>query len=303
MTKNINTQDSRTRLPELDFFRTIATLLVFAAHFYVVIGEMKRSTGSSFLDRVILNGSVGVDLFFVLSGFLLPFTIYTAKLKGTYSLTKYFKSRLTRIIPAYYFSLLIIILITPAFLITQHGIGNIITHFLFIHHFFPNYHASLSGVAWTLSVEMQFYLILPAIYAISFGSWRRITIMLGCSLLISWTWRYFMFQSGLTDIYEHIYVYDQIVGRIDQFGVGIFMSYLFSHHRQALERLPVALMTAIALLSCALYVVWLQYYTTHMPSIYSTMFSHTQLAAIFGCAMLSSLFMANILRRPQPSDK
>jgi len=145
-------------IPGLDGIRAIAFLLVFSVHTdYVYIGW------------------VGVQLFFVLSGFLI--TDILLRMKDTLRAGGYFKKfygrRFLRIFPLYYFYLLIMFIVTAALIFYGYRINYMRLYqdqlpyaLAYIYNFFnasPAYNGEswLVGHLWSLSVEEQFYLAWP----------------------------------------------------------------------------------------------------------------------------------------------
>src|SRR5580698_8849519 len=103
-------QKSEQHVPALDAVRGLAILLVLLIH----IGENLPAGGNGFVQilRDLLSSCwVGVDLFFVLSGFLITGILY-----DTRSATNFFKAfyvrRFLRIFPLYYGFLLLLIILT-----------------------------------------------------------------------------------------------------------------------------------------------------------------------------------------------
>lgn len=162
--------DANRRIPELDGLRGVAILLVLFFH----------SCGSSnFLPRYLvaiarLSWS-GVDLFFVLSGFLLGGILLDAKASPVYFKTFYAR-RAYRILPLYGLTLAVFWLISAVLNIES---SNAAFHWLFsgafpwyvYATFTQNFAMTVSGtlgsawlgVTWSLAVEEQFYLTLPPI--------------------------------------------------------------------------------------------------------------------------------------------
>lgn len=156
------------RIPGLDGVRGLAILLVVLWHY---VSEHKTHYGfhgqqSDFLVPLNLAWS-GVDLFFVLSGFLIGGILYEAKGSNSYYRTFYLR-RCYRIFPLYFVWLAL-------FLVGLYGTQQHVTlfnhelpvwpYFLFFQNFFiaPN-HTFGPGwmlATWSLAVEEQFYLILP----------------------------------------------------------------------------------------------------------------------------------------------
>ena len=80
-------------LPALTGLRAVAAWLVFIHHFNPFASE------TGFFFGLAQQGYTGVSLFFVLSGFLLPYHYYDAPLTTRAGLSDYFRRRFVRIIP------------------------------------------------------------------------------------------------------------------------------------------------------------------------------------------------------------
>ncbi len=162
------------RVPVLDGLRGIAILLVMVFHFWL-FGIM---TGTALWERVYSSaagmGWVGVDLFFVLSGFLITGILYDSR--GSEHYYRVFYGRRTiRIFPLYYASLALFFWIIPYLLIRFHhrefsDTYNSPTAKLFAWSYLVNWYEGLKGfnvVAlplqhfWSLAIEEQFYLVWP----------------------------------------------------------------------------------------------------------------------------------------------
>jgi peptidoglycan/LPS O-acetylase OafA/YrhL len=153
------------RIPELDGVRGLAITLVVILHYFVV------PTPSRIALYFRLAGS-GVDLFFVLSGFLIAGILLDAKDSPSYYKTFYLR-RFYRIIPLYAFWLAIFVIgvysVSPSSPLPlratfNDGLG-LWTYFLFLQNFpmakWGAIGASWMGITWSLAVEEQFYLLLP----------------------------------------------------------------------------------------------------------------------------------------------
>jgi peptidoglycan/LPS O-acetylase OafA/YrhL len=138
----------------LDLLRTIAIFLVFTSHFRIFGGhEWFQTIGNV--------GWAGVDLFFVLSGFLIASQLFkTFKKTKTISLWDFYLRRGFRIWPNYFF-VLILYFCFPFF--AERGEPAPLWRFLtFTQNFGLNYREyGAFSHAWSLCVEEQFYLLLP----------------------------------------------------------------------------------------------------------------------------------------------
>ena len=145
--------------------RGIACLAVLWFHLNLIM----RSThvwnplqSNVLFSAIALAGASGVTLFFVLSGFLLFMPFVKAALFETQwpSTWRFYSRRVLRIVPGYYFSLFLLILLTsPAYFRPDHlaDLGLFLTFFMDA----PATFMQINGPYWTLAIEWQFYLLLP----------------------------------------------------------------------------------------------------------------------------------------------
>ena len=99
-------------MPVLDGIRGIAILAVLLFHF--IVPENRDGLVNSAVSWVFSYGALGVDLFFVLSGFLITGILYDARTDEHY-FRNFYMRRLLRIFPLYYGVLAIIFLVLPLF--------------------------------------------------------------------------------------------------------------------------------------------------------------------------------------------
>ncbi len=107
-------------------------------------------------------GWMGVDLFFVISGFVIGLSAFICiDRSGVEGFrVPFIRHRLARIIPLHYLTRLIYVAFIVPELLFTHGFWlQILTHALFIHNFFLEHQGGISGVNWSLAAEMQFYLL------------------------------------------------------------------------------------------------------------------------------------------------
>jgi peptidoglycan/LPS O-acetylase OafA/YrhL len=161
------------RIPELDGIRGLAILLVLVCHYvaYPVPNAPHGSWQAYFLDLFRLTWS-GVDLFFVLSGFLIGGILLDAKDSKRYYRTFYFR-RICRIFPLYFLSVALFIAglhlvrtVSSGPLKDLFNRGIPLWSYLFFLQNFSMTHRQTFGagwmaMTWSLAVEEQFYLLLP----------------------------------------------------------------------------------------------------------------------------------------------
>ena len=161
--------DSVSRLDFLDGLRGLACLLVLIHHAYIQVWNIfkgeKPPQSLRFLTGWMLYGHFAVSVFIVISGFclMIPILRNGGELKGGVLL--FFRKRSRRILPPYYFALLLSLIlpifaprITPGVRSTD-----ILTHLLMIHNLFRGHIGSINGVFWSIAVECQIYLLFPAL--------------------------------------------------------------------------------------------------------------------------------------------
>jgi len=150
----------KSKLPyfsKLDGLRGTAAFVVFVHHFLQAAATQKAESWNWFF-RLVLHlsqyGSSGVDVFFVLSGYLITSLLLIDRGKPNYFHDFYWK-RALRILPVYFVHLIL----------TQWIIGNawgyIWLSLIFLVNFSQRFDVDPKGVSWTLSIEEQFYLIWP----------------------------------------------------------------------------------------------------------------------------------------------
>lgn len=113
----------------------------------------------------VRNGTIGVDLFFVLSGFLITYSIIRLResQKQIY-IPLYLAKRILRIFPAYYFVLFLVVAGLIPYYDLQTSITNAFYHFIYLQDYTGN---NIVVTFWSLGVEEKFYLFVPiALYLI-----------------------------------------------------------------------------------------------------------------------------------------
>jgi len=159
-------------IPVVDGLRCVAILSVILYHLEDYFTH--KGTGWNPLDpiesgvhRLLHNGHVGVPLFFALSGFILALPFYESAFGKTASkptnLRRYYLRRLTRLEPPY----LINLAIATVLLCAVNGIAmaELLPHFaasaVYVHNQVYAAVSTINPVAWSLEIEVQFYLVAP----------------------------------------------------------------------------------------------------------------------------------------------
>lgn len=154
-------QAGEPRSARIESLRAIAALAVVVSHAYIIGGSQFAGGFDNFLNRLIIGGGFGVDLFFVLSGYLLYWPFVRAQWLdgGQPDIRRYLVNRALRILPLYFVVLAVLMTV-------QHG-GGSAEQWVAFASFTQNFDRDLVGTVdfpmWSLAVELQFYLVLPVI--------------------------------------------------------------------------------------------------------------------------------------------
>ncbi len=160
------------RIAQIDGLRAIAILLVLSFHF--INNQLEQTTLpiGKILYKVTSFGWSGVDLFFVLSGFLIGGILIANKEKKRYFST-FFIRRFVRIVPSYYLLLVIYIILIqiPIFknyyFFTRFNDIPMWSYFALLHNIYMANLHSMGNVAlsitWSIGIEEQFYILVPFI--------------------------------------------------------------------------------------------------------------------------------------------
>lgn len=154
---------SLRRIPSLDGLRAISIVLVMGLHTVQRYGTDHPDHPVGLLWSVVLNGSLGVYIFFVISGYLITrLLLHEAATRGTISVSGFYLKRAFRILPPLYAYVAVLALLSAVGRLALTRWDAISALF-----FFHNYAVQSTGWAiehfWSLSVEEQFYLIWPVI--------------------------------------------------------------------------------------------------------------------------------------------
>lgn len=174
---------------EIDGLRFIAITAVVVDHFDIYLTKMVPYNmsvfGNGFWEWLFHNGGAkGVQLFFAISGFVLalPFAQHYLLKTPAPKLKRYFARRLTRLEPPYILNLIIMTALKIAVL---HGTFRLaLPHLLasigYVHNIAYQGISTINPVAWSLEVEVQFYILAPLlakVYMLQGKNLRRLVII------------------------------------------------------------------------------------------------------------------------------
>jgi len=186
-------------IPEIDGLRFIAIVSVVLFHLSNFLSQKAKNIysdefGFSFLKRVLSNGDLGVPLFFIVSGFILgmPFAKFHLHKGKAINLKDYFSRRLTRLEPPYI--LCMTVLLFGSVFIAKNlslipALKSYFASIFYIHNFVYGKGTLplLNAVAWSLEIEVQFYILAPLlayIFCINSALKRRIFLYASATLFL-----------------------------------------------------------------------------------------------------------------------
>jgi len=242
----------RERQPGLDLLRALAIVVVVIYHAALF--------GFKLPGRVDRFGWIGVDLFFVLSGYLIGGQLLAPLARGQLiNLRRFFARRALRIIPAYF-----VILAVYAFLPSWREYQEMSPVWKFV---ISVQNIGLHGGtafshAWSLAVEDQFYLLLPLIL-ILVSRWPRVrfiipgVIVLGGIMLRAFLARQNLAETGVSFRGFQTWIYYPTWTRLDPLVFGVVLAAIEKFRPQWWRRLmnlaPWLLLPGLALIVYALY--------------------------------------------------
>ena len=282
----------------LDTLRALAITMVFLFHYRFFLHP-------AWMDSIFEFGWVGVDLFFVLSGFLISNQLFEEwQTRNKINAPVFYLKRIFRILPPYFFILGLYIFV-PAFH-EREILPSLWKMFTFTQNF--NQDIAVYGTfshSWSLCVEEQFYLLLPIILIILFSSgvknkwsWLIPTVFILTVLIRAIIWHFYLKPIENTDSfgmewYKNIYY--PTFTRLDGLITGIAIASLYRFKEKLFLRLKhfgnwFLLVGFMLFGSCYLI-------ARNQHSGIATIFSFSLIAIAFGFFVLSAICSGSLLFR------
>lgn len=231
-------------IPALDGLRALAILLVLFTHIFQLFPNFTFVLWRTEWLTFLYNGWIGVDLFFVLSGFLIGSQLIN---NSNFSFSRFWITRFFRIAPTFY---LILSFVAIAYyfdrdFFSKFGLNDFKSDFTLKEVFFgnfvfiSNYITGNIGIgSWSLSIEEQFYLIAPLlIFLIKPLSFRLQVATFAFIVLLSLIFRVFTYR--LYDLGDSIpielvitKIYFSTVGRFDALASGMLCAIFYKKFNQ-----------------------------------------------------------------------
>ncbi|MCF6324170.1 MAG: acyltransferase [Gammaproteobacteria bacterium] len=195
----------------MDFLRAVAILLVILAHSVFSYGAPTHLAPLQF-------GGTGVDLFFVLSGWLLGGLLFKeAETQGQIDVKRFWIRRWMRTFPAYY---AVLLLQVGQRYLTKDDVNFPWEYFVFIQNYsFP---LEFFSISWSLAVEEQFYLFIAPLLFFLTRMKKAVTTSTLLMLLI------------LPFVFRHMELYNDVKEthvRLDGCLMGVFLAHIYHQYR------------------------------------------------------------------------
>lgn len=240
-----------SRYATLDGARAFTVLLMVLLHVIFGAGVLMKKNGV--LDEYITGipswlsfafQTQGSDPLFVICGLLVSYTLLREyDRRGSIDFKRFYTRRLMRIYPMFLLALLI-------YLPTDNDYIELLpSNLLFLSNYLPT-QSPIIPVGWSLEVQMQFYLMLPALILIMFYVPWRVAFLVGL-LLASFLWRFWIVYSTPDTYSQPFYMifYDQdhadlladllhydLDARIGNFFMGMLIAYLHHYYSAQISR-------------------------------------------------------------------
>jgi len=278
------------KLAGLDHLRALAIVLVMLYH-YRLFGHPE------WLDGFGKFGWTGVDLFFVLSGYLISSQLFAKMAEGRKIIFKvFFIRRFFRIIPAY-LTVVAIYFLVPAFR-EREALPPLWKFLAFTQNFGLDLdkHGTFSH-AWSLCIEEQFYLLLPLVLIalVYLKAQKRGVFLLLCLFAFGFAariycWEHFvspLVASGNYGLVWYEWVYYPTWGRLDGLLMGISIAALFQFRLTVAER--IAQYGNVLVVVSIVVLVGAYYLCADEQSFYASVFGFAVVAVGYGLLVFAAI--------------
>jgi peptidoglycan/LPS O-acetylase OafA/YrhL len=236
----------RYQINSLTSTRAFAAIMVFIHHFGRDVFPFSR------FPSVFTSGNLAVGYFFLLSGFVLYISYYNREVGYSDFLIR----RVSRIVPVYEIALLLTIVLAVHYQnYNIHAVQSMkeigFSAFL-VHAFIPSYPLVLNGPGWTISVEMFFYALFPAMLLLQKKSLRTFVAITAVLFVLAQYFhlKYYPQRHALPDNIVDTVFFNPVF-HFSQFLLGMIGGYIFTHLKSSVPKLrwlPLALFTGIILI-------------------------------------------------------
>ena len=221
---SVDVSTTGVHVPALDGLRGLAIACVLCVHLFIRNPRPEGSPAIRFMTGIMASGWIGVDLFFVLSGFLITGILYDTR-AGPNFFHNFYARRALRILPLYYAFILLVVAISLLQGYHWHAQG-LLLYLTYVVNCWPAWYTTAPWVNinhfWSLCIEEQFYLLWPA--AVFFLVRKRsIGIFALAGAAFSFLFRLWAQISGL--VVTHPYIqYSFTPSRLDGLLLGAVLA-------------------------------------------------------------------------------
>lgn len=203
------------------------TSIRFFAAFFVLLSHLGFLKDSPYDFLYVEDGFVGVTLFFILSGFILSYSYRERLIQGKVSYKKFWFSRIFRIYPLHFLTLLLAI---PLSLNISNLIASIPNLFLF-QSLIPikSIYFSLNAPSWSISTEMFFYTVFPILILLNKNYILQFFLILIFVQVV-------IINFNHNDNLEHALIYIHPFLRVSDFILGIMLFQLYSMYKDKMQK-------------------------------------------------------------------
>ncbi len=167
------------RFSFIDGLRAYAALAVVLFHFHGAVSQTSGAWAWHWVERLFSYGYLGVDVFFVLSGFVISYSIRNGNFSLAY-LGRFGLRRSVRLDPAYWVTILleIVLIYVGLYFFTELAtpipdIPTIISHLFYAQDLFG--YGNIVAIFWTLCFEFQFYIVLVSMLVLANAARRLVS--------------------------------------------------------------------------------------------------------------------------------
>ncbi len=323
-------------LKPLDGIRAFSIMYVVLFHSFMLTGVYYKSIGADqeFIEFLasfpmylnwVWHGGRGVDMFFVLSGFLIGTILMSEQEKNNrISISRFYIRRFFRLMPLYLIAMLIFRIDDPL-----NTFSNVWANILYVNNFI-SFDESFMNWTWSLAVEEQFYIIFPLFLIYIFYATEKKFLVLTMLMILSFLIRLLLivFDESLIahpianhmlptlvdfDVHYVNVMYDNLYTRFGSLIIGVMAGYLYLYKKDDVrdfflnrKYLPhiftfISLITIYVILIIpvqnpryTLNIYWKIFYTVTNSSIFSLAIAYLLLGMLFpkGILRISSWFLS-----------
>jgi peptidoglycan/LPS O-acetylase OafA/YrhL len=230
-------------VPEIDGLRFFAIITVLIFHLNTAFSRAIGSSGAMGegtdnpleLGWWIIRMDLGVKVFFAISGFILALPFIKSQWFGSekVNIGRYLLRRLTRLEPPYIISLSLFFAVHVVVLgaSAEEYLPNFLASIVYVHNFVFDRSSIILPVAWSLEVEVQFYLLIPLFAALFFKPTRKFWsfILVAIFALLAIFSKHYIMRNDVAYIGSSILVY------FSHFAVGILFAMFYLLNKTSIQ--------------------------------------------------------------------